>query len=256
MFFFLFLSPFILNAQDKCLSGDCQNGMGKMECECGYTYEGEFKNGMKVHGVMTKKEYIYEGDFKDDMAHGQGKITFKDRSWYKGTFAFSEPDGKGTYQTSSGYTYTGDLVAGYFKGWGDKVKVEKDSTSVDRYTGSFDNDQLNGVGMHQYSSGVREIGQFQKNKLHGIGLIVYLDGAIEIGKFKKGRLEEEYVLKDQGVVQLVKELDVTELKVIKNEGSGSIEEIRLDSGEIEWKITFTKKAIDFYFNGQSQSFEL
>lgn len=251
----LFVVPTLLNAQDKCLSGDCQNGIGKLECECGYTFEGMFKDGKKVHGVMTKKEFVYEGDFKDDMAHGQGKITYKDGSSYEGTFAFSEPDGKGVFSLSNGFVYTGDIVGGYFNGWGSKTNLLKDSTIVDAFVGTFNADQLSGIGMHQYPDGVKEIGEFQKSKLHGLGVVIHPNGGIEVGMYKKGKLDEEYALTDKSGVQLIKELELTELEVLINENSGLIKEIELDTSKDKWSISFNLNNIEFYFNGQSKSFD-
>ena len=234
----------LLYSQDTCLTGDCVNGIGKLLCECGYTYEGEFKNGEKVHGKLIKKELTYEGDFKDDMAHGQGKITFKDGSWYAGSFAFSQPDGEGVYHLTNGFVYQGQLSGGYFKGWGDKLK-EKDAVVVDRYTGWFSEDELNGVGVRIHSNGIREIGQFQKGKLQGLGMIIHPSGSADIGKYKKGKLIDEYALANQNVEALTKELDETELVVKKDAESWSIGERKTTTDTYEWIIKLTTSDVEF-----------
>jgi len=247
----------LVYSQDTCLTGDCENGIGKLLCECGYTYEGEFKDGQKVHGKLTKKELTYEGDFKDDMAHGQGKITYKDGSWYEGRFAYSQPDGEGVYHLTNGFVYKGQLAAGDFKGWGDKLKVVVDSVAVDRFTGWFSEDELNGVGLRMYPTGTYEIGQFQKNKLHGLGAIVHPTGGVEIGKYKKGKLVEEYALEEQRVVQLVKELDETELVVKSDSENMHIGERLISTEEaFQWFIQFNTEVLEFQSGEQQYKLEL
>jgi len=62
-------------AQDvgKCKSGNCENGKGKMVYK-EYTYEGDFKNGLKDgYGVCRYKDgAIYDGDWKNDLKDGYG----------------------------------------------------------------------------------------------------------------------------------------------------------------------------------------
>ena len=58
----------------QCLEGDCINGYGKFTCDCGYLFEGMFKNGSRVTGTLTKEDLVYTGEFKYDLAHGFGII--------------------------------------------------------------------------------------------------------------------------------------------------------------------------------------
>ena len=72
----------LLFAQDaapisnKCVSGNCENGQGKMTFSNGDTYEGGFAKG-KFEGQGThkfKNEDIYTGQFADGLRHGKGKF--------------------------------------------------------------------------------------------------------------------------------------------------------------------------------------
>jgi hypothetical protein len=146
-------------------------------------FEGTFKNGEKVHGTLTKEELIYVGDFKEDMAHGDGEITFIDGSSYKGQFAYSQPDGVGVYELANGFVYRGELSGGYFSGWGSKCHTE----TMECFTGRFVSDAFTGVGVHQSATGEVMLGIFEDGLLNGYG-VVFLDGdEIVFGTFKKGK---------------------------------------------------------------------
>ena len=102
---FLFIF-FVSSGYSQCLEGNCFTGVGTFKCSCGYIYEGEFLEGKKVYGTLTKEDLIYTGEFKDDVAEGEGVIHFIDSTWYEGSFVNSFPEGYGTFHFADGTTYT------------------------------------------------------------------------------------------------------------------------------------------------------
>lgn len=136
---------FIGQAQDDCVSGDCENGYGEQQCDCGYLYKGLFENGAKTSGKLIKDELHYVGEFKEDMPWGNGAIYFADSSSYRGKFKAAAPHGEGRYYTASGKLYKGEMQNGDYTGFG---ILFTDSTNLDTYyAGGFENDKKSGYGI-------------------------------------------------------------------------------------------------------------
>lgn len=187
----LFLILFAGGVNAQCLEGDCENGKGKIKCDCGYIYEGEFKDGKKVKGVMTKKELVYTGEFKDDLAHGKGKIVYKDGSYYEGDFKFNSPDGNGVYGLKNGWIYKGGLKAGNFSGYGIKYFEHKENEHKIIRLGEFKKDHLNGLGFYKEFNGDFYLGEFKDGRFWGVGVYLFIDsGEIEPGIYKKGKIQD------------------------------------------------------------------
>lgn len=185
----------MLDTYAQCLEGDCENGTGTFECDCGYVFEGEFKNGQKVKGVLTKKELVYTGEFKNDMAEGYGTIRYKDGSWYEGMFKANAPHGFGTYYFTSGRTYVGEMKEGYFGGFGVLITEDHDGNILDQQIGMFSKDRLNGYGCILASGGDIYFGSLEDGDYKGFGVFVYgKNKRVEAGMFKKNRLTENVVL--------------------------------------------------------------
>lgn len=146
-----------LNAQ--CLEGDCIDGFGKFKCDCGYVFEGEFKDGEKVKGTLTKKNLVYTGEFKNDVAHGHGIMCYKDGSCYEGTFVNNEFSGYGVYTFKNKFTYIGEFENGFYKGLGIKFQMNKKGDTTAYECGEFENDVLNGVGIRSYTQYGFEFGE-------------------------------------------------------------------------------------------------
>jgi hypothetical protein len=79
--FFCYLIGLTTLSYAQCIEGDCINGYGKYTCDCGYVFEGEFVDGERVSGTLTKSDLVYTGEFKNELAHGFGTIKYKDGSW-------------------------------------------------------------------------------------------------------------------------------------------------------------------------------
>lgn len=199
-----FLSVFMismtlaLNAQ--CIEGDCENGFGKFECECGYVFEGEFRNGEKFKGTLTKEELVYTGEFKNDIAEGFGVMRYIDGSWYEGTFVGNVPHGYGTYSFGGGQVYTGEIFEGAFQGLGVQTSKDSDGRIKEIRIGYFEDDQLNGVGCAVMYGGEIYFGEFTKGDYLGFGTYIFRDQkTAEAGKFKKNKLVDNVIMLDYPV---------------------------------------------------------
>jgi hypothetical protein len=193
----IFFISLIITVNAQCIEGDCENGFGKFTCDCGYVFEGEFRNGQKFKGTLTKEDLVYTGEFKNDIAEGFGIMRYKDGSWYEGTFMGNVPHGYGTYSFGGSQIYTGEINAGAFQGLGVQVSKDKEGRIEEIRIGYFENDQLNGVGCAIVYGGNTYLGEFSKGDFLGFGAYIHKEqGTAEAGKFKKNKLQENVILLD------------------------------------------------------------
>lgn len=187
---FCILSVSVSEAQDTCITGNCENGVGVLECSCGYTYEGEFMNGEKVYGTMIKEDLTYIGPFDKGMAHGEGLMVYLDSSYYKGDFDASEMSGHGQLYLAHDLIYEGGFYQNDFSGWG---VINYDSTSGDEriwMVGKFKEGTVNGWSAMQMRDSSIFIGQ-QKNGLYFGEVIIIKEGSVEVQILKKGKVKKE-----------------------------------------------------------------
>ncbi|UTW66665.1 hypothetical protein KFE94_00710 [bacterium SCSIO 12643] len=191
----LVLLSFAVNAQ--CLEGDCENGFGKFKCDCGYIFEGEFRNGEKFKGTLTKEDLVYIGEFKNDIAEGFGTMKYKDGSWYEGTFVGNVPHGYGTYSFGNGQMYIGEIFEGAFKGLGVQISKDAEGRVEEIRLGYYEDDQLNGMGATVIYGGDIYVGEFSKGDYWGFGACLFGDGKNpDAGKFRKNKLLENVIMLD------------------------------------------------------------
>ena len=220
----------------QCIEGDCVNGYGRLKCDCGYLYEGVFKDGLKVNGTLIKDELTYKGEFEFDQAHGKGRITYKDGSWYEGEFRYSQPDGHGTYDLNNGWVYKGMLKAGNFEGIGAKFHLKSEENYSEFKVGEFKADEMNGIGVY-YDNGYTLIGTFEKGKLHGIGVVLSeKEGNWQLLKFKKGKPSKSY-----------KRFSENSWKVTLDDLEYHIQ-VSDDSQSITFQIVNSNKKLTFWIN--------
>ena len=237
----------------QCLSGDCENGYGKYNCDCGYVFEGNFVNGEKVNGTLTKSDLVYTGEFKNDIANGKGLIKYKDGSWFEGTFSDNLPDGYGVYHFSNGQTYTGQLNHGVFEGFGVQVVLQNDGSLLETQIGNFYNDALHGMGVIISDNGNIYCGEFEEGKLWGFGVYTYANDLYpEAGEFRKSRLQENVILLDypnKGYFG-VNGCEVDSLLFhAKGDIKGNEIEIEgINSKGEKLKVNFNNKLKEFYFS--------
>ena len=123
-----------------CVSGDCENGIGKMRYSNRATYEGAFKDELPHgKGKYVSNEYTYVGDFAGSTKEGSGELWKMDGSFYKGQFFRNKYEGKGKLQDAYGI-YEGDFLEGKKHGKG------MNTYANEIYTGEWKNDMKDGVG--------------------------------------------------------------------------------------------------------------
>ncbi|MFM1773126.1 MAG: hypothetical protein RLZZ71_2268 [Bacteroidota bacterium] len=102
---------FQINAQPKCVTGDCKNGYGKLVTP-EYTYEGTFGNGKFLKGKLVMKSgEILDGSFSEGKLTS-GKYTFSDGSIWEGKFVEGKIEGKGKQVNSDGDVIEGEFHEG------------------------------------------------------------------------------------------------------------------------------------------------
>ena len=145
MFSFLVQSSFLFaqkgsKIMSACVSGDCENGIGKQKFSNNATYEGAFKGDLPHgKGKYVSDDYTYDGDFAGSMKEGKGSLWRKDGSFYTGQFARNKFEGKGKLQDAHGI-YEGDFLE-------DKKHGKGMNTSANEiYIGEWKNDLKDGVG--------------------------------------------------------------------------------------------------------------
>ena len=121
-----------LKASNRCLSGDCENGIGSALIDS-CNYEGAFLRG-KPDGKGKKKFKngdLYVGDFREGKLHGSGEYYHADGRYYKGSFTAGKINGVGIYNryglTEISFWENGNK--GYSKGFS-KVDITKHQDSV------------------------------------------------------------------------------------------------------------------------------
>ncbi len=108
------LESLILFAQnsDICISGNCQNGSGKLKYANGTILEANFVNG-KAEGMGTQlwatgDKYI--GQYKNGNKTGKGKYIYSGGSIYEGDFVENQITGNGIFKFSNGEIYEGAFI--------------------------------------------------------------------------------------------------------------------------------------------------
>lgn len=157
LFLFLILSYSIY---PKCISGDCQNGIGvDVDPNNNTRYEGQFVNGKKS---------------------GKGKLIDSEGNVFSGDWIEEEPI-KGIYKFKNGDKYSGALKDRMFHGSGTLIYK-----NGDRYNGDFKKDKKSGTGTMVYRSQRKiYIGKWKNDKQHGTGRVYYFT-EMEKGKFQNG----------------------------------------------------------------------
>ena len=147
------------NNYSGCVSGDCDNGYGKMTfpVSTGYrSFEGDWKKGnMDRYGNFVLCQNV-------NCRFKKGKLTMTDGSYYDGSF---DDDGNGQYQ-GKGLLYYSD---GTYK------------------QGDFFKGVLNGNGQEKTSDGIVYKGRFINGVRQGECFLTYPDGKIVKGRFWEGK---------------------------------------------------------------------
>lgn len=169
----------------NCISGDCQNGYGKVMLPDGTTYEGNFVN-VKANGkgkVVNPDGSVYEGDFVNGLPEGQGTYTGKDEL-YNGQFVQGFYSGKGKLNLPNGNAYEGDWANNKMEGQGTYTFEDGEI-----YIGQFSNDMRSGQGKTTYPNGGTHDGNWIDDKKTGKGKETYSNGDSYEGDLVNSKLE-------------------------------------------------------------------
>jgi hypothetical protein len=158
---------YLMNAfEDKCVSGNCVNGKGKMVYSTGDTYEGDFANSQR-HGqgtYRTKDGQVYVGQFAKGNYSGRGKITFPNGETYDGDWLNNERTGDGRATYKDGSNYEGDWLANKWHGLGRCAYANGDI-----YYGNWVNGVRDGKATYYFKDGSYYIGFWKNDLQHGEG---------------------------------------------------------------------------------------
>jgi hypothetical protein len=137
----LVLLPVYAFAQEKtgCTYGNCENGKGTYIYANGFTYEGNFVNGLR---------------------EGRGMLKGTDGSWYDGMWKLDKFQGQGTYVWPNGAKYTGAWEDGVQNGYGIYFY-----TNGDKYTGYFKDNLFEGQGKYTWADGTSQDGLYKAGKI-------------------------------------------------------------------------------------------
>ncbi len=178
------LSPRSPELSRSCVSGDCQNGYGRLEIRTEFGTD------------------EYEGDFQDGKFHGYGKyslmVSRSERGYYEGHWVNGERHGRGTFWNGVSQLYIGEWRDGlrhgrgsYFFGvsnWRPNRHSEMWlSENYENYTGDFVDDLYQGHGTYRWPDGQRYVGTFFANEKHGPGTFYYPTGTIRPQVWEYGR---------------------------------------------------------------------
>jgi hypothetical protein len=150
----------------------------------GSVYRGGVR-GVELHGkgeFVSKSGFSYSGEFKDGLKQGQGTYTWQNGDKFIGEFAEDKPNGKGRYEFASGDRYEGEVRAGVIVGKG--AYTTRDG---DRFEGAFTGGKPDGSGVYKFASGDRYEGEMVAGKVSGKGTYVSANGDRIEGLFVDGK---------------------------------------------------------------------
>ncbi len=170
----------IVEVQNGCVDGDCDNGYGRYVYADGTKYEGKFSNGKK---------------------NGFGSCWFNNGEFYMGNWKDNYHHGKGTKYLTSGDSLAGNWTLGEYilPSSGENGCINGDcdfgsgsfiTSSGDRYFGSFKNGLFDGEGTCYYSNGDKYIGEWKKNTFDGEGTMYFATGITVKGIWENGAIKE------------------------------------------------------------------
>lgn len=213
----LFYSTQFISAQNTCVKGDCENGIGTYLMPSGDKYVGEFRNGkfngdgeyffagedfkkgnkfigefrnglFNGHGIFhfiaegKQKGDLYEGEFRDGKFNGPGKYVFANGDVFIGEFSDSQFEGQGSLVYKNSDRYVGEFKKGLRSGHATIYYADGN-----KFIGEFENDVCHGQGTYYFESGDTYVGMFIDGKIKGQGVLYFKNGDRYIGEFKDAK---------------------------------------------------------------------
>jgi uncharacterized protein (TIGR02145 family) len=166
----------------KCLSGDCNNGVGQWQYTDG-SYSGEWKNSQRNgKGTFTGTNGdSYVGYYFEGTKHGKGKYEWKNGDTYDGDWVNNQRTGKGKYIFNEGTLYEGDFIDGKITG-----KGRMTWKNGEEYVGDWSNGEKTGNCKWTFPNGEIYEGAVANGKRHGKGTLLLSNGDIYIGEYLNG----------------------------------------------------------------------
>ena len=195
---FIFLTaPTLVFAQNKCVSGNCENGNGYWKDISGFTYSGTFKNGQ----ITGKGKLTYSKDYKSGQEVGKNYMHFANALSYEGDLINSEPNGKGKLIFNDEVVLEGKFKNGDFES-GKYIFPKKVGFIL---IGEFVDLQLQSPGTIEFYSGNKYEGEIKNNMPNGKGTMFYPTKSKDVGYWEDGRFLTGTDLDEFDVVKLIKD---------------------------------------------------
>jgi|TARA_B100001094_G_scaffold331313_1_gene399198 clan AA aspartic protease (TIGR02281 family) len=205
---FLLFIPFIISAQSKCISGNCEDGIGYWKDISGFSYNGSFKNGeMSGEGkLIFSKTYQYGDEL------GKSYMHFEDAISYEGKFQNSQPNGQGLLLVNDGSKYEGQFNSGdLIKG---KIFLSQEIGYV--LIGDFIENQLQNPGIIEYYNGNKYEGEVKNNVPNGEGTMYYPTKSKDVGFWENGRFLTGTQISKFDIIKLKRDGDSYKIDVKLN----------------------------------------
>lgn len=163
----------------KCVSGDCENGWGRV----------------KIGEIITDATFI------DNAINGVAYITYPNGAYYHGEYKDNQRDGTGYYKWDNGNVYVGEWKDGKQHGLGYTMNKDNQITTAGRFengkqvekqaknyidnkvNGNCIGDCVNGFGKYSYSNGDRYWGFFKNGQRFGIGTYSWSNKSAYTGSY-------------------------------------------------------------------------
>jgi hypothetical protein len=172
--------------QGTPVSGECKNGLGKLNLPNGDVYEGEF-NDCELSGkgkITYQNGDIYEGELLKGVASGNGTYTWADNgNSYSGTFRNGVIHGKGVYTFTNGDLYQGRFLNGARHGEGVYTWA-----NGNRYDGQWLNDRPEGTGTCSYQNGDQYNGNISNGLKTANGTYTFANGRSVTAKWQEDKI--------------------------------------------------------------------
>ena len=164
-----------------CVSGNCDNGYGRMTFSGGSIYEGEFKSGKyNGYGIYVWPDgSVYAGQWKDDQRHGFATTISTSRFEQTGYWDNDKPV---EYAVTVGSSVAEGCISGDCEnGYGTFVYGNGS------YTGYFSDGYRSGLGTYTFSEGGGKLsGIWSLGKVNGIGRYTWPEGYYFVGEYVFG----------------------------------------------------------------------
>lgn len=151
--------------------------------EDGFTYIGEWKNGMRDgFGVLSLKDISkYIGEFKENVVFGFGILYDSEKGKSVGYWDDFKANGLGYYIAANGCSSKGNWINDRLDGYGIEIDL------VAHYEGEYSEGVQQGIGIKIIEERGTYIGEVDES-LYGIGTFVFKDGRKYEGEWKNNKL--------------------------------------------------------------------